>query len=126
MRIVLPAALVLGIAAAFPDSSRGEVVYWNVFNFEGESAENSAIVTYATLADMLADANRTGVFTPDSGSAGANIVGSGASILSQPPSVPEPSSIILCATGAVGLIGYGRRRRRNGRSRKPEAEETSR
>ncbi|MCL4798297.1 MAG: hypothetical protein KJ025_01840, partial [Burkholderiales bacterium] len=39
--------------------------YWNLFNLEGESALSAVFVTYATLADMLNDENRTGSFTAD-------------------------------------------------------------
>lgn len=49
--------------------------YWNVFNIEGESSINADIVTYGSLADMLADTNRTSVNTL--GGPGVNIVGSG-------------------------------------------------
>jgi len=47
-------------------------IYWNVFNKEGESALGADLVTYASLADMLGDTNRTSV-----NSTHVNIVGSG-------------------------------------------------
>jgi hypothetical protein len=77
--------------------------YWNAFNFEGESVESAQFATYADLADMLSDTNRTGVFTPDASGAGQNIIGSGADIIRQAV-VPEPGSLsLLCA----GLLGFG-------------------
>ncbi len=32
-----------------------------------------------------------------------------------PPAAPEPSTLVIASLGAVGLIGYGWRRRRAGR-----------
>ncbi|MGD8580048.1 MAG: IPTL-CTERM sorting domain-containing protein, partial [Lysobacterales bacterium] len=54
--------------------------YWNVFNEEGESAASAVIVTYETLADMLADTNRAGFGVPDSVGFGQNVVGSGSEV----------------------------------------------
>jgi hypothetical protein len=84
--------------------------YWNVFNVEGENSLNAAIATYATLADMLNDTNRTDTFIPD-GSVlfGQNIVGSGADILAQ-TEIPEPGTLGLIASGLLAAA-YGRRRR---------------
>ena len=45
--------------------------YWSLFNIEGESAVSAQYVTYASLADMLGDSNRLGVFNP--GTFGHNI-----------------------------------------------------
>ena len=79
--------------------------YWNVFNIEGESDVAAAIVTYATLADMLNDENRTGLSIADgSGFFGVNIVGSGYAF-DTVSSVPEPESgwLVLLALGALHL-----------------------
>ncbi len=59
-----------------PASSFGGAIYWNVFNIEGESQIPAAFVTYATLSDMLTDANRLEVYSQVGGSF-QNIVGSG-------------------------------------------------
>src|SRR6185295_5997632 len=75
------------------DSGSTGTSYWNVFNSEGESARSAQFATYASLTDMLADTNRTGVFTPDP-FFGVNIIGSGATIISS-SAVPEASSIVL-------------------------------
>jgi hypothetical protein len=56
-----------------------------MFNIEGESAQTADIVTYATLADMLADTSRLGVFQPNGFGFGRTIVGSGAYILRPAP-----------------------------------------
>ena len=83
--------------------------YWNVFNVEGESSIDAAIVTYASLSDRLHDQKRTGIFTPD-GSVlfGTNIDGSGADILSP---IPEPMTSSLAAAGlALIALRAGRRR----------------
>jgi hypothetical protein len=69
--------LVVIAAAAMLPASVANAAYWNVFNVEGESTLTAQIVTYATLNDMLTDANRVGVFDPINGFAGRNIVGSG-------------------------------------------------
>ncbi|WP_041766206.1 hypothetical protein [Psychromonas ingrahamii] len=45
-----------------PISASAGLMYWNVFNIEGESREAAQIVTYSSLLDMLdmlADFNRT-------------------------------------------------------------------
>jgi len=68
---LLATALVVGSV------SSASAAYWNVFNIEGESSASAAIVTYATLSDMLIDANRTGVSFPDTPGFGRNVVGSG-------------------------------------------------
>src|SRR5690606_12457275 len=79
--------------------------YWNVFNIEGESSLDASFVTYATLADMLTDTNRTGVFVADgSGFFGRNIVGSGADILLSETPVPAALPLFATGIGALGLI----------------------
>ncbi len=86
--------------------------YWSLFNVEGESSQSAAYVTYTSLGDMLADTNRLGSFVPDTFGFGRNIVGSGSDV------VPEPSTVILAASGLVGLAAFGwrRRKRRTGPS----------
>jgi hypothetical protein len=87
--------------------------YWNLFNLEGESAIDSIYITYGSLADMLTDSNRTGSFVPDTtGNAAANVVGSGASLLSMSPpptGVPEPATMAL-ALGGLAALGWSRAR----------------
>jgi aminoglycoside phosphotransferase len=105
----------LGFGVNIVGSGSDGSSYWNVFNIEGESALSAQIVTYATLADMLGDTNRTGVFTPNPLGFGVNIVGSGADILGEPPppgSVPEPGTIGLLGSAVLALVV---RRRRLGR-----------
>jgi hypothetical protein len=85
--------------------------YWNLFNQEGESAVSASYVTYATLADMLADTNRTGGFFPI-GAAGQNIVGSGASLPPPGGAIPELTnfiawSLLLACSGVT--VGCRRR-----------------
>jgi hypothetical protein len=60
---------------------------------------------------MLADTNRTGVFTPNPLGFGVNIVGSGADILRTPPpgSVPEPGTIWLLGSALLALVVRHRR-----------------
>ena len=67
----------LGFGVNIVGSGSDGSTYWNVFNIEGESSISASIVTYPSLPDMLADANRTGNFTPNPSGFGANIVGSG-------------------------------------------------
>ncbi len=68
------AALLISTACLFLSSiTAARAAYWNVFNVEGETSLTAQIVTYATLGDMLLDANRTGVFNPTTGFAGQNI-----------------------------------------------------
>ncbi len=83
--------------------------YWSLFNIEGESSVSANYVTYATRADMLADSNRTGVFTPNSFGFGQNIVGSGSDEMDTGISVPEPGTLVLFGFGLAGL-GLARRR----------------
>ena len=66
------------------------ITYWNLFNEEGESTIGAQYVTYATLDDMLNDENRVGLFSPDGvGATGRNIVGSGSSVVSCEPVIPN-------------------------------------
>ena len=80
-------------------------VYWNLFNIEGESSISAVFDTYATLADMLTDQNRTGSFTANGHAPfGANIVGTGAMIVPDvQASVPTPVPLALLLAG-VGLV----------------------
>jgi hypothetical protein len=66
-----------GFGANVVDSGSDGKTYWNVFNEEGESTLSAAIVTYASLNDMLNDTNRLAVYQPNSFGFGANVVGSG-------------------------------------------------
>ena len=76
--------------------------YWNLFNFELEDEEGAAIVTYATLMDMLLDQNRTGSFVYDDPFSGPNLIGGGSDAFKLPPTpIPEP------AAWAVMLLGFG-------------------
>ena len=90
-------------------ASAARAAYWKVFNIEGESAISADIVTYASLADMLADTNRTGTFTPSSFGAGYNLVGSGSDVM-RVGRVPEPGTLALLALCLVGLAPYMRAR----------------
>lgn len=109
-------------AAALPTlgGSFAHAAYWNVFKVEGESSLSAQIVTYGTLADMLGDTNRIGIFTPNPQGFGRNIVGSGAEILAAPPPPPHPASApgslvlalaALAALAAPGALGAARRQR---------------
>jgi uncharacterized protein Veg len=66
-----------GFGVNIVGSGSDGATYWNLFNIEGERNLSAEIVTYATLADMLTDTNRTGVFTPNPFGFGVNIVDSG-------------------------------------------------
>jgi hypothetical protein len=101
----------VAVALLIAGSAPAKAAYWNVFNIEGESTVSADIVTYATLADMLDDTNRTGVFTPNPFGFGANIVGSGAEILLTPPpgTIPEPGTLGLLGL-ALLVVAAGHRR----------------
>ncbi|MDF0752725.1 PEP-CTERM sorting domain-containing protein [Marinobacter sp. 71-i] len=109
-RLCLPLALVAtftsGAAHAVP-------VYWNLFNFEQESALDAIYVTYGSLTDMLTDTNRTGSFTPSvTGASAANVVGSGA-FTAAATQVPEPGTLGLVIVGLLGLGTAGFKRSRS-------------
>ena len=94
-----------GVAQAAP-------VYWNVFNVELESSLGAQFVTYGSLADMLLDRNRVGVFSPDGlGSSEQNIVGSGAFVSAGLVAVPAPGTLGLLVAGLLGYCATRRRRR---------------
>ncbi|WP_291299096.1 PEP-CTERM sorting domain-containing protein [Elioraea sp.] len=100
-----------GFARNIVGSGSDGETYWNVFNVEEEAAIPANIVTYATLADMLGDTNRTGLHAPNNFGFARNIVGSGADILPRPPvSVAEPGTLALLGVGLAAL-GFARRRR---------------
>jgi DNA-binding winged helix-turn-helix (wHTH) protein len=52
---------------------------------------------YWSVSTMLNDTNRLGVFFPDGGNAGSNVIGTGAGI------VPEPATAVLLWMGFVAL-----------------------
>jgi hypothetical protein len=78
-------------------------VYWSLFNIEGEFSGSAEYVTYASLADMLTDQNRVGVFTPDAVGFGRNIVGSGAAPERLVSTVSIPATLPLLGIGLAGL-----------------------
>ncbi|MEX0759484.1 MAG: PEP-CTERM sorting domain-containing protein [Tistlia sp.] len=69
--------LTAALAVLLPFGGEAEAAYWNLFNFEEETAQPAVYATYATLPDMLTDSNRTGTFVPAGGAAAENLVGSG-------------------------------------------------
>lgn len=103
VRVLIAALIVLASGTV------ARAAYWNVFNIEGESSVSAAIVTYATLPDMLADTNRLGVSEPNPFGFGVNIVGSGAEIRQQVP-IPEPAPLAILLTGVLmlALVRYRR------------------
>ncbi|WP_132537958.1 PEP-CTERM sorting domain-containing protein [Plasticicumulans lactativorans] len=103
-----------GFGTNIVDSGSDGTTYWNVFNIEGESALSAQIVTYAGLNDMLTDTNRLGVFTPNPGGFGTNIVGSGSDVLPDdvPVAVPEPAGFASFGLGLAAMPFWLRRCRR--------------
>jgi hypothetical protein len=59
-----------GVGRNIVGSGSSGTTYWSLFNNEGESSVSAEYVTYATLADMLGDTNRTGVFVPNAAGVG--------------------------------------------------------
>ena len=87
-----------------------QATYWSLFNIEGESILSADYVTYATLTNMLQDTNRTGVFSPNSGGAGRNVVGSGSDEIGNGTTVPEPGTLALLGLALAGLAATRRRK----------------
>ena len=87
--------------------ARAGPLYWSLFNIEGESAVSAQYASYGSAADMFNDTNRLGVFTPNSGGAGRNIIGSGAFVMRV--AVPAPSTLALFAAALLGLVTTGYR-----------------
>ncbi|OOG22715.1 hypothetical protein B1C78_14385, partial [Thioalkalivibrio denitrificans] len=77
MQTIRACLVVAALALTASAANAAPVIYWNLFNIEGESVIGADFVTYATLDDMLNDINRLGVFQPMGGGAGQNVVGSG-------------------------------------------------
>ncbi len=109
----------LGFGTNIVGSGSDGTTYWNVFNVEGESDLSADIVTYGALGDMLADQNRTGVFTPNPLGFGTNIVGSGAFFVDDGGNgspgdgvapIPVPAALPLMAA-ALALLGWRARAR---------------
>ncbi|QJU59318.1 PEP-CTERM sorting domain-containing protein [Sphingomonas sp. AP4-R1] len=97
------------------DSGSDGSIYWNLFNVEGERTTQTAFATYASLADMATDSNRTGTYAATGGGQfSLNIVGSGSDSfpsVTLPSAVPEPATWIMMALG-FGIIGRSARRGR--------------
>ncbi len=101
-------ALLLALGAT---TTAQAATYWNLFNIEGDSTETAQYVTYASFTDMLGDSNRLAVFNPQGFGVGANVVGSGATILAAaPPPIPLPAGIWFLVPG-LALLGWTARGR---------------
>jgi hypothetical protein len=78
LRILVSAAAIAGTIMLSALPAKAALVYWSLFNIEGENQQNSVYVTYTSLDDMLNDTNRTGSFIPNTtGNSAENVVGSG-------------------------------------------------
>ena len=114
MTTVSRAALAALLCLLAPAAS-AKAVYWSLFNEEGDTDSFAAWATYDTMADMMADQNRTGepvIKTP----ASRNIVGTGAYFIPgddvagiPPAAVALPAGLPLLL-GALGLTRGLRRR----------------
>lgn len=97
-------ALLTTLLILLPLKCFASLLYWNLFNIEGESSQSSVYVTYAAFEDMLNDENRLGTFLPDAFGASQNVVGSGAFVLSDSAVVPEPGVFWLMLSGLAGIM----------------------
>ncbi|GGX71409.1 hypothetical protein [Saccharospirillum salsuginis] len=97
-----------------PGSSENNIIgsgsdgslYWNLFNFEGESSVSAVFATYITLEDMLNDSNRLSVVSPNGpGSSENNIVGTGAFAMNVSFPVSAPNSLVLLLFGLAVMGG---------------------
>ncbi len=65
-------------ATLFGSTANASVIYWNLFNVEGENSINARYATYATFNDMLNDENRVVTsIAPDGAGVAQNVIGSG-------------------------------------------------